>query len=122
MPDRSYKTCSYPGCYELTKSNRCIKHIKNDGSAAPFYDRYKRDKENRSFYTSGAWENCRRAILIRDNYLCQECLHDGILSVATTVHHVKHLKLNKKLALDADNLVSVCTSCHNRKHRGNISG
>jgi 5-methylcytosine-specific restriction protein A len=68
------------------------------------------------FYKSSAWEKKRLEILERDNYECQVCKEGGGFAPATTVHHLKHLEDRPDLALDNDNLVSVCAACHNREH------
>jgi 5-methylcytosine-specific restriction protein A len=68
------------------------------------------------FYKSNTWRKCREYVLIRDRYLCQRCLEEGKLTPATTVHHKQHLKDRPDLALSADNLQSVCYSCHNKLH------
>lgn len=68
------------------------------------------------FYKSSAWEKKRLKILERDNYECQVCKEEGGFAPATTVHHLKHLEDRLDLALDDDNLVSVCAACHNREH------
>jgi 5-methylcytosine-specific restriction protein A len=80
------------------------------------YDKYKRNKEARTFYKSMAWEKCRKIVLIRDNYLCQECLLKGKITAANTVHHIKSYEDHSELALDPDNLESICPSCHNKEH------
>ena len=68
------------------------------------------------FYKSSAWEKKRLEILERDNYECQRCKEKGGFSPATCVHHIKHLKDRPDLALDDDNLVSLCDACHNLEH------
>ena len=68
------------------------------------------------FYKSSAWEKKRWEILARDNHECQVCKEEGGFAPATTVHHLKHLEDRPDLALDDDNLVSVCAACHNREH------
>ncbi|MFR4484057.1 HNH endonuclease [Sellimonas intestinalis] len=35
---------------------------------------------------------------------------------ATQVHHIKELKENPELAFDEENLISLCTQCHNIRH------
>lgn len=55
-------------------------------------------------------------ILTRDHYLCQTCLRKGKLSIANTVHHIKPLEDYPELALDEENLESICPSCHNKEH------
>lgn len=73
-------------------------------------------KQVDEFYKSWAWVNCRQTVLARDLGLCQECLKDGIPTPANTVHHIVHYRDDPTRALDIDNLVSVCMSCHNKLH------
>lgn len=82
-----------------------------------YYDRYRRNKEAKRFYDSAAWRKCRDYVLKRDNYLCRICLRNGMkLKPADTVHHIKHFDEAPELALDPDNLESICASCHNKEH------
>lgn len=68
------------------------------------------------FYKSRQWLSMRLQILIRDNHECQDCKDDGGVSLADCVHHIIHLKDNPLLALDPDNLRSLCNACHNVAH------
>ena len=68
------------------------------------------------FYKSSDWLHKRQQILERDNHECQRCKGEGGFSPATCVHHIKHLKDRPDLALDDDNLVSLCDACHNLEH------
>lgn len=84
------------------------------------YNKYKRDKESQRFYNSRAWQRVRTLVLIRDYYLCQECLKQKIIKVYNVVHHIVPLKENKELSLDIDNLICLCHECHNRiENEGN---
>lgn len=82
------------------------------------YDKYKRNQEAKRFYNSKEWGICRENVLIRDDYLCQECLKDpeNPLIPADMVHHIKPLEEYPELALNEDNLESLCNSCHNKEH------
>lgn len=80
------------------------------------YDKYKRSKEARAFYKSKAWKQCREVVLQRDHHLCQPCLKMQRVTAANTVHHIKPLEEHPELALDIDNLESICPSCHNKEH------
>lgn len=80
------------------------------------YDKLKRNREAKRFYNSTAWVKCRESVLIRDDYLCQECLKQGILTPADMVHHIKHFLDCPELALVKNNLTSLCKLCHNKEH------
>ena len=86
------------------------------------------DKEAKEFYNSEKWKHKRLAILRRDQYECQDCRKrlqeakekdvrlpamDAKIRRATQVHHIMELKEHPELALDDENLVSLCTQCHN---------
>lgn len=84
------------------------------------YNKYKRDKNAQRFYNSKAWERVRTLALIRDYYLCQECLKHKIIKVYNVVHHIVPLKESKELSLDINNLICLCHECHNRiENEGN---
>ena len=68
------------------------------------------------FYKTKQWKHMRAAVLRRDGYRCQICKRYGRIRQASTVHHKKHLDEYPELALDPDNLISVCAECHNRLH------
>lgn len=89
------------------------------------------DKEVKAFYNSSAWKHKRMEILERDRYECQDCRkrlkkaaehgeqlsgRDRLIRRAEEVHHVRELKEHPELALDNDNLISLCTQCHNIRH------
>jgi len=73
-------------------------------------------KHTKAFYKSAAWLKCREYVLNRDNHLCQLCLKRKKLTPANTVHHIKPLEEAPELALDPNNLESICPSCHNKEH------
>ena len=68
------------------------------------------------FYTTTAWVKKRQRILKRDGYQCQLCKRYGRIRQATTVHHIKELDEYPELALDNNNLISLCAECHNKVH------
>ena len=89
------------------------------------------EKEVKTFYNSAAWKHKRMAVLDRDHYECQDCRKrlekaacDGVklegrdrkIWPAEEVHHIKELREHPDLALADDNLISLCTRCHNLRH------
>ena len=92
------------------------------------------EKEVKHFYNSAAWKHKRIEILDRDFHECQDCkrrLREACLSGielsgdnkkirrAEEVHHIKELREYPNLALDDDNLISLCIQCHNIRHGRN---
>lgn len=54
---------------------------------------------------SGDWRYLRKAILIRDKYICQLCKNSG--------NHVHHIIPYKDVKIhNADNLITLCATCH----------
>lgn len=72
--------------------------------------------EERRFYKTAEWKRKRLEILERDNHECQECKREGRFSKGNVVHHVLHLDDRPDLALETDNLLTVCEACHNKLH------
>ncbi len=92
------------------------------------------DKEVKAFYNSSKWKQKRIDILTRDCWECQDCRkrleeaarngtklrgRDSKIWRAEEVHHIKELKEHPDLALEDDNLVSLCIQCHNIRHGRN---
>ncbi len=73
-------------------------------------------KERRKFYASKEWLHIRTVRLQRDHYQCQDCLSKKKITLAEAVHHIKELADYPELALDINNLVSLCAACHNERH------
>lgn len=89
---------------------------------------YKTDAKKKSFYNSGDWNRLRQQALERDNYECQECKRQGLVhvdsikekgkrkSVELNVHHIKEIEDHPELALELDNLETLCIYHHNQVH------
>jgi 5-methylcytosine-specific restriction endonuclease McrA len=57
----------------------------------------------------------RQLVLERDNYTCQKC---GATTETAQlhVHHEKSYTLNKIMANDPDNCITLCKECHKKVH------
>lgn len=66
-----------------------------------------------------AWQKCRDLALKRDNYLCQDCYAQRVMKSADMVHHLVEVKDDITKSLELNNLVSLCNSCHNKRHSVN---
>ena len=106
-------------CDECTRK----KEIEDEKLKKEFNKRYNneryKDKNNlkiKRFYGSVEWSLIRREVLIRDNYLCRDCLEKGLYKKAETVHHIEEVVDNWDRRLDKENLISLCNKCHNKRH------
>ena len=67
------------------------------------------------FYGSSEWRKIER-----DHYECQWCKSEGRLTTQydsiLEVDHIKELEQHPELALDLDNLRTLCKDCHNKRH------
>lgn len=77
-------------------------------------------ESRRLFYQSAKWRNLRQEILERDHYECQWCKDKGYVTDISTsileVDHIKELEFYPELALERDNLRTLCKECHNQRH------
>lgn len=73
-------------------------------------------------YNSQKWVKLRNAHLMQYP-LCQMCLDNNIITPCSEVHHVKPISTGRNeqemqyLAYDANNLISLCTTCHKKIHK-----
>lgn len=89
------------------------------------------EQEVKKFYNSKKWKLKRLDILKRDHFECQDCIErlrqaavngeqlqgeDREIRRAEEVHHIKELREYPELGLEDDNLISLCTQCHNIRH------
>ncbi len=70
----------------------------------------------KAFYHTTEWKRKRKEVLRRDRCTCQRCRQRGKYTRATTVHHVLHLRNVPELALEDENLISLCNECHEALH------
>lgn len=105
-----------------SNAKQTIKAIDREDMAMP---EYKTKEQKVKFYKSDAWQQLRLKALERDNYECQECKrqgkvytdhHDPDKHKRLDVDHIKEIYTNPELALEIDNLETLCIRHHNAKH------
>jgi 5-methylcytosine-specific restriction endonuclease McrA len=83
-------------------------------------------KQVDSFYVSKEWREVRAKRLKMDSYTCTEC--GGFCGgrkrgqPSPHVDHIKTLRDHPELALDINNLRTLCGPCHSRRTRLEESG
>ena len=102
----------------------CAQHIHLKREKHKVYDaaRNREDGKYRKVYQSPRWRTLRQQALLRDDYICQNCLINGEYKPAEVVHHKIELKEDITKAFDMNNLVSWCHQCHNTHHKGTVVG
>lgn len=72
------------------------------------------------FYVSWAWRRCRNAYMAAGHMLCERCLRKGLIRQGDEVHHKIHLTPDNvkdpTVALNWDNLETLCKECHDQEH------
>ncbi|NRG68933.1 HNH endonuclease [Streptococcus suis] len=74
-------------------------------------------ESRRAFYHSTAWRRLRLEVLERDHHECLWCAEEGKVSTDDLeVDHIMELEHYPELALDIDNLRTLCKYHHNQRH------
>jgi 5-methylcytosine-specific restriction endonuclease McrA len=83
--------------------------------ACPTYDQNKYPKGFKKATSREVVPLLRQLVLERDNYICQKC---GATTETAQlhVHHEKSYTLNKIMANDPDNCITLCKKCHKWIH------
>ena len=75
----------------------------------------------KGFYRTIVWQNVRNDVMVRDHWLCQDCLDAGLIVPADEVHHIIPLTpeniSNPDISLNPSNLVALCRECHKKRHQ-----
>jgi 5-methylcytosine-specific restriction protein A len=82
--------------------------------AGKVYESSEQRKADARFYASAAWLKLRAWHLCK-HPLCEDCRKAGRITSAAHVHHTLERKQRPDLALDPENLESLCASCHNSR-------
>ena len=78
---------------------------------------YDRDSKYNKFYKSKEWIKGRQLAIVRDHALCRDCLDKDVITPYNTVHHIVPIKEDWSRRLDIDNLICLCESCHQKRHK-----
>jgi 5-methylcytosine-specific restriction protein A len=71
-----------------------------------------------AIYNTKRWKSLRNAKVI-ESPVCEECAKKGLTRQVQEVHHIIPFDINgidKELAYDWDNLISLCIECHKEAH------
>ena len=68
------------------------------------------------FYQSKEWQLLRNQKWVASEGLCEMCRAKGIIREAKEIHHIEPITENWNKRLDYDNLIALCSDCHNQQH------
>jgi 5-methylcytosine-specific restriction protein A len=111
MPSKPLRTCSTPGCPNLTpkgKCDTCKAKRGTDGPRAPWH------AQSHRWYASARWREARQRFLVA-HPLCVQCEQAGRVVPATVVDHIVPHRGNPERFWDVLNWRSLCVSHHNAK-------
>jgi 5-methylcytosine-specific restriction protein A len=98
------QTCAQPRCPVLVEKGYCPTH-----AARP-------NADIRRWYHTALWQRLR-ALVLREEPLCRECLKEGRDTPSTDVDHIIRHQGIWALFFDRANLQGLCHACHSRKTR-----
>ena len=68
------------------------------------------------FYNSSEWKNLRNQKFYDADGLCEICKKKKIIKQGKEVHHIIPIEKDWSKRLDYDNLILLCSDCHNLQH------
>ncbi|XRD24061.1 HNH endonuclease [Lysinibacillus fusiformis] len=84
---------------------------------------YRTKEQQMKFYKSKEWRSLRIEVLKEQNYECQECKQQGLVTLldpdkhkSLDVDHILEIATHPELALVPSNLRVLCIPHHNAKH------
>lgn len=68
------------------------------------------------FYRSKEWQLLRNQKWVASDGLCEMCRAKGIIKSAKEIHHVVPIDVDWSKRLEYENLIALCSDCHNEQH------
>jgi len=112
MPYKSKKPCAVNGCPNLTRERFCTEHARREMKD---YNKKRNPETNKTY--NGSWRKISKSYLTRYP-LCERCKERGKFTPADIVHHI--IKITDGGTHAADNLMSLCRSCHSSEHASEL--
>lgn len=111
------KTCTY--CRKIHESKK--KCTAKKGYYRDKYSRYEKDKDYLNFIKSKKWHNKSQEIKLLDSYCCLMCKSLDLISPKyLEVHHIVKFRNDSSLALDNNNLITLCVEHHKQADTNKI--
>ena len=113
MALRPARPCAYPGCPRPAQrgSRYCDLHAQFEKAVAREYERRRGSPSKRGY--DSQWQRVR-AIKLAEQPLCEDCLAEGVITLATEVHHVDKGAAAQGMH-DVARLLSLCKKHHSMR-------
>ena len=76
-----------------------------------YHEKYK------DFYNSSEWKALRNYKFGMAEGLCEICRKNEKVKAAREIHHIVPIEVDYSKRLDYDNLLALCSDCHNKIHK-----
>lgn len=107
MPLMPPRPCAQGRCKVMaTRGGRCEDH-----KPEPWLSSKGKTADQRGY--GSKWRKLRKMALVRDGYLCQECLNNNRVITGTEVDHI--IPKAQGGRDNMENLQCLCKSCHQKK-------
>lgn len=128
MGQRPLKPCKYLGCKVLHRNEGlyCDDHKDIMETRQREEKNKRRQARNRQFgyvlsdeekfYSSMIWQRKRALTKERQGFFCLNCLDNQFYKECTQVHHIIEILEDWSMRLDDDNLICLCSECHQGVH------
>jgi len=109
MPVRAGRNCTRPGCPGIVRDGVCSVCGSVRSERNQQYDARRGTAAQRGY---GARWRKLRAMQLRRQPLCEQCIKNGRIVTATEVHHIEAKRDGGPDAFE--NFMSLCKSCHSK--------
>ena len=122
MPKSARRACTQSGCPAFScDQDGCIKRKQGFHKPKTIDTSGRGSLSRDKAYNTARWAKVRHNQMTKSP-LCQRCLSFGLTTLATDSDHVLPHRGDPKLMWDANNLQSLCRSCHSVKTREELKG
>ena len=77
-------------------------------------------EQNQDIRSSRAWRRLSETVRVKEPH-CRDCRARGVTRLATQVHHPRPRDQGGELLPPIDELVPLCTGCHNQRRDGIVT-
>lgn len=104
-------------CQRMVDAAQEQRRAEGRRKASRAYDK-RRDPKYTAFYNASEWRTLSHTKMISAGYQCEQCKRQHIISIASEVHHLQPIQTPAgwERRFDRDNLICLCTKCHNEVH------